>query len=226
MGHGFAAAVAHRHFFPGVGMPVDRRVDGAVQAVGHAPHERQIAALHFVGAAMIGELRGQRFVGAVVLGATISPVVSLSSRCTMPGRLTPPMPDRLAPQWAIRALTSVPVSWPAAGCTTRPFGLVDDDDVVILEHDIERDIFARGLGGDRFRHVDCDRIALLDMISGVAEGGAPGGDGTGQDQRLQPRARQLRPADREHAVEPDRALVAGDDDLKPLSAIRRLTLFQ
>ena len=47
-------------------------------------------------------------------------VVSLSSRCTMPGRRTPPIPERLAPQWAISALTSVPAAWPAAGCTTRP----------------------------------------------------------------------------------------------------------
>ena len=41
----------------------------------------------------------------------------------MPGRFTPPMPDRLAPQWAISALTSVPVACPAAGCTTSPAGL-------------------------------------------------------------------------------------------------------
>ena len=41
----------------------------------------------------------------------------------------------------------------------QPSGLVDDDDVVVLVDDIERDIFAGGLGGDRLRHVDCDRIA-------------------------------------------------------------------
>src|SRR5437660_1293631 len=39
------------------------------------------------------------------------------------GRIPPPMPDRLSPQWAIRALTSVPVQFPAAGCTTSPAGL-------------------------------------------------------------------------------------------------------
>ena len=41
----------------------------------------------------------------------------------MPGRLTPPMPERLAPQWAMSALTSVPVAWPGPGCTVRPAGL-------------------------------------------------------------------------------------------------------
>ncbi len=50
-------------------------------------------------------------------------------------------------------------------------GLVDDDDVVVLIDDIERDILAGGLGRDRFRHVDCDRIARGDMISGVADRG-------------------------------------------------------
>ncbi len=45
------------------------------------------------------------------------------------------------------------------GMHHKPFGLVDDDDVVILIDDIERDIFSLRLGGNRFRHVDCDRIA-------------------------------------------------------------------
>ena len=58
------------------------------------------------------------------------------------------------------------------GMHDQAFGLVDDDDVVVLIDDIERDIFAGGLGGGRFRHVDCDRIAGGDMISGVADGGA------------------------------------------------------
>ncbi len=106
------------------------------------------------------------------------------------------------------------------------FRLVDDDDVVVLIDNIQRDIFAGWLGGDRLRHVDCDRIAGIDMISGVADGGAFDGDGTCENQRFQPRARQLRKAHREHAIEPDRALVAGDDDLKLLTAVRRRALFQ
>ena len=61
---------------------------------------------------------------------------------------------------------------PGGGVHHEPFWLVDDDDVVVLVDDIERDILARGLGGDRLRHVDCDRIAGGDMISGVADRGA------------------------------------------------------
>jgi hypothetical protein len=64
------------------------------------------------------------------------------------------------------------------------------------------------------------------MISGVADRGAAEADGTGQDQRLQPRARQLRLAHRQHAVEPGRSLVARDGDEVLLTAIARLTLLQ
>ena len=49
--------------------------------------------------------------------------------------------------------------------------LVDDDDVVVLVDDVERDILALRLGIGGFRHVDYDRIAGSDMISGVADGG-------------------------------------------------------
>jgi uncharacterized integral membrane protein len=44
-------------------------------------------------------------------------------RWTMPGRFSPPMPDRLPPKWCRSALTSVPVGEPGAGCTTMPAGL-------------------------------------------------------------------------------------------------------
>ena len=42
----------------------------------------------------------------------------------MPGRITPPIPVKDGPQWAINALTRVPVSDPGAGWTTRPAGLL------------------------------------------------------------------------------------------------------
>ena len=106
------------------------------------------------------------------------------------------------------------------GMHDQPFWLVDDDDVVVLMDDIERDSLAGGLGGDGFRHVDCDRIALRDMISGVADGGAFDADLACQDQRFQPRARQLGQARRQHAVEPAHTLVAADGDLEFLTAIR------
>ena len=58
------------------------------------------------------------------------------------------------------------------------------------------------------------------MISGVADGGGLDRHLAREDQRLQPRARQFRQARRQHAVEPGRALVAGDGDFKPLTVVR------
>ena len=104
--------------------------------------------------------------------------------------------------------------------------LVDDDNVLILEDDIERDILALWLGRGGLGNVDCDRIAFGNMISGVANGGALGGDGTGEDQRLQAGPRQFGAKHREHTVEPGRSLVAADRDLQPLAVIRRRDLFQ
>jgi hypothetical protein len=113
-------------------MPVDRRVDRAALAVGHAPDEGHVAALHRPGAAVVGELRGQRLMRVVVLGDH-----------HQPGRvLVEPVHDarpadaadagRLAPQWAISALTSVPLSVPRGRVHDQALRLVDDDDVVVL----------------------------------------------------------------------------------------------
>ena len=44
---------------------------------------------------------------ASLLAATMTPEVSLSSRCTIPGRSTPPTPESEPAQWCSRALTSV-----------------------------------------------------------------------------------------------------------------------
>ena len=60
----------------------------------------------------------------------------------MPGRMTPPMPERLSPQWAMSALTSVPVAMAGGGMDDEAGRLVDDDEVVILVDDVERDGFA------------------------------------------------------------------------------------
>jgi hypothetical protein len=105
---------------------------------------------------------------------------------------------------------------PRAGMHHQAIRLVDDDQVVVLIDDIKRDILALRLRGDRRRHVDCDRIPATDMISGVADGGVLHGHLAVEDQRFQPRARQVGQARREHAVEPGRSLAAFDDNFQPL----------
>ncbi|MHC2247105.1 hypothetical protein ACVJH7_006412 [Bradyrhizobium elkanii] len=221
MGDRLAAALAHRHLLAGVRVAVDRRVDRAVGPVRDAPDERHVAALHRAGAAMVGELRGQRLVGVVVLGD------HHQSRGVLVEAVHDARPlDPADAGQARAAMRDQRVDQRAAGVAGGGMHdeaprLVDGDDVVVLEHDIERDVFALRLGGRGLRHVDYDRIALGDMISGVADDGVLDGHGTGEDQRLQPGPRQLGTALREHAVKPGRALVAGDDDLQLPTAIRR-----
>ena len=59
---------------------------------------------------------------ASCLATTISPEVPRSSRWTMPGRISPPIPLKSC-TWCSSAFTTVPPSCPAAGCTTMPAGL-------------------------------------------------------------------------------------------------------
>src|SRR3979411_193444 len=47
---GLAAALTHRHFLPGVGMPVDRRIDGAALTVRQVPYPGHVSRPHRAGA--------------------------------------------------------------------------------------------------------------------------------------------------------------------------------
>jgi len=67
-----------------VRMAAERLVDGAFGRAERAPDERQIAAPQRAGAAMVGERAASDWCAPVGLATTISPVVSLSSRCTCP----------------------------------------------------------------------------------------------------------------------------------------------
>ena len=59
-------------------------------------------------------------------------------RC--PGRATPPIPDRLPPQWWSNALTRVPSRLPAAGWTTSPAGLSTTSRCSSSNTIVERDV--------------------------------------------------------------------------------------
>ena len=63
-----AAAFAHGLPVAGLGMTVERSIDRALRAVGRAPDKGEVLALKVPGPSVVGELAGQRLVGAVVLG--------------------------------------------------------------------------------------------------------------------------------------------------------------
>ena len=213
MGDRVAAALSHRHFLAVMRMPVDRLVDGAGLAAGSAPRKGHVAAPHFAGAAVVGELRRQRLMGAVVLGhhhqaggVLVEPVDDAgTAHAADAGKACAAMGNQRVDQRSGLV--------PGGGMHHEILRLVDDDEVVVLEHDIERDILAFGLGGGGRRHVDCDRIPRIDMISGVANRDAADAHLTCEDQRFQARARQVGTAHGEHAVQPPRSLIAVDRDL-------------
>src|SRR5262249_34198922 len=68
MGDRWAPACAHRHLVADAGMAADRLVDGAARPLRYAPDERQIAAAQHPAAAVVGELAGERAMGAIGLG--------------------------------------------------------------------------------------------------------------------------------------------------------------
>ena len=173
---------------------------------------------------MIGKLRAQRLVGPVVLrnhhqagGVLVQPVHDAGPFDSADaGEAGSAMRDQGVDQRA--GLMA------GGGMHHQSPRLVDNDDVVVLIDDVERDIFARGFSRDRLRHVDCDRIPGGDMISGVADRGASDHHLALEDQHFQPRARELLKLPRKHPVEPARVLVAGDGELQPLAF--RCVLFQ
>ena len=120
----------------------------------------------------------------------------------MPGRSTPPMPDRLGPQWASSALTSVPSAWPGAGWTTMPGGLDQDDQVLVLEQDLELARLRGGRGGARGRQVEHEALARFDPVAGLRYHPLALAQVPFAHQRLQARARQLRQPQGQEQIEP------------------------
>ena len=107
----------------------------------------------------------------------------------MPGRFTPPTPDRLSPQCAIRALTKRAGLVAGAGWTTSPAGL-SMTIVDVLKTDSERNVLALGLGGRRRRRRERHALAGARLVLGEARGAVEPHDFAGFDQALNARARK------------------------------------
>ena len=87
----------------------------------------------------------------------------------MPGRLTPPMPDRLSPQWAISALTSVPSACPARGMDDEAGRLVEHEEMLVLEDDVERQLPAPASGeSSGGGALDLDRAPPVSLVAALA----------------------------------------------------------
>ena len=131
----------------------------------------------------------------------------------MPGRATPPMPESSPPQWAISALTSVPLV-ARAGMHHQPRRLVDDEEVLVLEDDVERDVLAGDIELLRRRHDDPHMRAGFRLGAGIAHRTPVHVNQPVADQLLQARPRQSEAlrlaARREHAIEPQAVFVRAE----------------
>ena len=152
------------------GVAVERLIDGAVRPLRRAPGQSEIAALErFVALAMVGELRGQRPMRAVVLrhhhqpgGVLVEPVHDAGPPLAADaGEAVAAMGDQRVDQRA----------GPMAGgrMDHQIARLVDDDDVVVLIDDLERNRLRRGLGRLGRRHGDDDLVAGIDAMARIAD---------------------------------------------------------
>ena len=66
---------------------------------------------------------------ASVLATTISPDVFLSIRCTIPGRATPPMPDKLPRAVMQKGVDEGAVKIASGGMDNHSCRFVDDDEI-------------------------------------------------------------------------------------------------
>ena len=221
-----AAVRTHRHALARPGMAVDRLVDRALRPIRRAPHEGEVAALQRAGAAVIGELGGERAMGAVGLGDDHQAGRVLVEAVDDAG------PAHAADAGQARAAMGDQRVDQGAGAVARrgmddeAARLVDDDDVVVLVDDDERDRLRAGLRGLRRRQRDRDPVARIDVVARIADRAAAHGDMPGEDQGLEARARQFLDAGGERAVEPLPGLRRGDHRLHCFRCFRRFHCFR
>ena len=138
--------------------------------------------------------------------------MSRSSRWTIPGRFSPPTVESVS-KWNWRALTSVPVQFPLAGWVTRPGGLFDDGEGVVLVDD-RRAGCPRGRAGSSASSGSQTRICvpLADLVRRLGRL-AVDQDGAGVDDLLDHAPRVVRIAARQVRVDPLAHHPGLDDEL-------------
>jgi hypothetical protein len=207
------------HLFAVGGAAADVAGDLAAARSRHTPHERRIGPVD----PAQGKVARQRLVGGLGLGDDHQPAGVLVEAVH---DAWPPNPADSAEARAAMADQGVDegavrVSW--CGMHNQPFGLVDDDQMFILEADLQRHWL-----GDR------DRVAILgqnyDEILAVADPSrrilqrcTRACDVAGFDQPLDPGPRQHRETQRKHAIEAHTGLVRAGTDRRRDGGGRRFS---
>ncbi len=108
----------------------------------------------------------------------------------MPGLLTPPMPESDFAAVGDQGIDKGSGLVAGAGMDHQPRRLVEDDQAIVLEHDVERDRFAQRLGGRGLRNRDLHDLSRAQFGLGVKRGRLVDPNQPAFDQALQPRAGQ------------------------------------
>ena len=131
----------------------------------------------------------------------------------MPGRFTPPIPERLAPQCAMSALTSVPEAMPRGRMHDEMRRLVDDDEVVVLVGNRKRNCSGAGAAGSGSGTRTAKDFARFDPMAAVSYGRAGAiRDVAATNERLHVGAAQRPDVLRQHLVEARRRILGRDFD--------------
>ena len=150
---------------------------------------------------MVGELETQPLVGPVVLGDDQEAARVLVEAVHDAGPLHAADARQARPAVGDQGVHQGAGRIAGGRMHHQASGLVDDDHVVVLVDDGERDRFSLRHRRLRWRHRDCDCLAGVDALAGIADRAPPDRDFAGEDQRLEAGARELQMRG-EHAVEP------------------------
>ena len=188
VGGGIAAVRHHRLFLAVARRPAKRGLDPALGFRRHAPGDRQVVPVEIMRREHLGQLlvRGIAFRRHHHPGCVLVQPVD-DARAHHPadaGQAVAAMGDQRVDEGA--------VGLARAGMDHHAGRLVEDDDVVVLEHDIQRDVLGLRCRLAHWRQQQ--RVFRLGphRLRRVGHGGAVLGHRAVEDQRLQPRPRQRR----------------------------------
>ena len=131
--------------------------------------------------------RTARASASSVLATTMTPEVSLSSRWTMPGRRSPPMPGGVAAMGE-QGVDQGAVLVARRGMDDQPGRLVEHHQVGVLVENRQRDRLRQRRRRDRGRRRQAVKRAGADGFGGLGDGDAVAGRVAGLDEVLHARA--------------------------------------
>lgn len=134
----------------------------------YVPDQGEIGPLQGAAAAMVGELGGEALMGEVVLGDDEQAARVLVEAVDDAGPAHAADPGQAHPAMRDQPIDEGAVLVPRRRVHDEPCRLVDDDEILVLMDDGERQSLAERLGGKRRRNAEIDPAASPDLARGIA----------------------------------------------------------